>query len=113
MIKKKAVKNKIVKTKTIKKSAVKKTSPQKKSKYFLTLEVNERIFATNSDSIVDGLNVLKEKLGTDTVKTKAVLNVSDGSKKAMQVMYPFQIKRLLIGSVNKTIFEKRALLTMK
>lgn len=116
-MKKKIIAKKIIKAKTSKKVSVKtaiKRSPsvpkveKKNFQVSLVFSPKEK-FDVSGNSIIECLDQIKPSV----LKSKGVFIVRSGSLKSEKVMYPFQIKRLLSGSVSKTIFEKNMVAIMK
>lgn len=119
MNKKKVIAKKKVNTKASKKAVVKTAKPKlvlnripkaEKKKFEITLTFSPKeIFNATGDSVIECLDQIKPEY----LKAKGVFIVRQGNLKSEKVMYPFQIKRLLSGSVSKTLFEKNMIAVMK
>jgi len=113
------------KTKTSKKVVVKvaksklkvKRSPSvapraEKKKYEVSLYFSPTFkFNAKGNSVVECLDQITPEF--PALKAKGIFTVSSGKLQSVKVMYPFQIKRLLSGSVSKTIFEKNMVAVMR
>lgn len=108
--------------KTAKKKAGKKATPKKKisvlkakpapevkKKVSLSLVMADESFKASGDAILECLDQIKPTM----LKSKGVFIVRIGDLKSEKVMYPFEIKRLLSGSVSKVVFEKRMLAALR
>ncbi len=91
------------------KKAVVKNLPVAKKKFSMTLEMADETFKSKGDSIIECLDQIKPAM----LKSKGILSVFSGSLKSVRVMYPFEIKRLLSGSVSKVVYQNRTLATLK
>ena len=73
------------------------------SEYSVVLTVLGKESRYKADTLVEIFDQLKP----DVVKGKAILVVSKGKLKAEAMLYPFQLKRLMVSKVMKAIWAKR------
>lgn len=107
--KKKTTKKKAV-SKTVKKAVVKRApvTPVKEKFAVSLVLVGEKYEATGK-TVTDCLNQIKPGL----LKSKGIFTVMSEGKKSERVMFPFEMKRLLLGNVGKIVFDKHMTAALK
>lgn len=111
---KKVSKKKVAYKSVAKKNAVSKSQSRSSAACHLSVKLNDQTYDLYGDSISKCLETLKP-IDVGTVKSKVVISALDKQSKmlAQRIVMPFEFKRLLLGSVNKELFEKRMILQMK
>lgn len=96
--------------KSVKKMIVNRVPAVAKAEYNLSLELADDIFRSKGATVIECL----DKLDTTQIKSKGTFILSDGNKNAfIQIPSASKIKRLLVDSVQKIVFQKRILSIMK
>ena len=89
-----------------------KIKKEKVLRFKVVLELADHTFETQGLNVISCLDKLQSKLKIQ-LKSKGTLTVSYGQLKSIRVMWPFEIKRLLLSDFNKAVFQKRMLSILK
>jgi len=87
------------------KKIIKKEKPivAESKNYSISLFSLDKEYKFNTDTIFEAFEQLKPA----SIKGKSILKVSKGNLKAEIVLYPFQVRRLLVNKFSKMLLEKR------
>lgn len=77
--------------------------PSKKKPYSVSLTIGDKELVANGNSILEALDTFKPEL----VKSKAILRVTFSKQHAELLLYPFQLKRLMVNKTFRIILDKR------
>ena len=77
----------------------------------VSLAINNTVIEKTGKTITECLtDLLPQKI---LIKTKGIFTIKKGKLRSQRVMFPFEVKKLLISDFNKQVFEKRMLSVMK
>ena len=82
---------------------------QKETLFVVSLQSGDNIYSTNSVTIIEGIEALKEH----RIKTKAVLKVQHDNKQSMLILYPNLSRRLNMNRIYREILSKRLLIALR
>jgi len=79
------------------------------NQYIVILNLAGIEYKAKSDTILEGLEMLKPEL----IKSRGILKIKKGKLETEILMWPIQVKRLLINKTYREILQKRLNLALK
>ena len=80
-----------------------------RSAFFVELKLDNKTHKTNGNDILEAIN----KLEINLIKCAGLLSAKSGKEKAEIVLYPHQIRRLIVNNTYREILAKRLKLALK